>query len=399
MARVKRLPLVLILLVSVAILVLFRELRKRRLYDSSGVDMVDVREDVERLISERTGGPPVAGDGTRLTRIPLDEETAKTFFPALRKEGRTRDVYDPQTYFRNRADYRSERKFRLHPDGGWTVRFNHAGFKSERELAETPPDLRVLVAGDSHSEGVVPIPENYCSQLEVLYLASDPERSVEALNASRGGYMLYNYLGVLEKYAELEPDVFVMAIFGGNDFAETVPLYAYFEGLSLDDRREKWGLKIAYARRAGPGSGQALAQGMHQEALFHYSPEWRALALAASLQITTEVAVQCAERDIEFVLLYIPPATDVQQQYCADGIADVLEVFEMTPEDRGWTERIADEYLDTLRAAGVHVVDLRPAYRATEERLYWKADLHINTRAHRIAAEELHRSIESFLVK
>ncbi|MCA8978654.1 MAG: hypothetical protein H6831_00970 [Planctomycetes bacterium] len=383
----KWLPRILVAAVVAAVCVLGWMAFERSRGDSSGVELVDVRQDVERLIEER--GPVERGPG--LTRVPLDEERAQSFFPSLKHD---RDVYDPQTYFRNRPNFVAPRQFKEHPRGEWTIRFNAAGFKSDRELLEVAPDLRVLVAGDSHSEGVVPTEENYCSLLETLALEAHSERSVEVLNASRGGYMLYNYLGVLEKYAELEPQVFVMAVFGGNDFTETVPLYGYFEGESLEDGREGWGMKVALSRRAGPGSGQALAQGMHQEALFHYSPRWRELALAASLAVTREAARQCAERGIAFVLLYIPPATDAQPEFCAEGIAQVLEVFGMTAADRGATERMADEYLATMAAEGVKVVDLRPAFRAAQEPLYWRADLHINTAGHRAVARELHRAVE-----
>lgn len=386
----KRLPLILVSLTAAAVCVLSWMAIERLRRDSSGVELVDVRAGVERLIAQR--GKVERGPG--LTRVPLDEETAERFFPSLKQ---ARDIYDPQTYFRNRPGFVAPRQFKEHPDGEWTIRFNAAGFKSDRELSAVAPDLRVLVAGDSHSEGVVPTEENYCSQLERLALAEHPQRSVEVLNASRGGYMLYNYLGVLEKYAELEPQVFVMAVFGGNDFTETVPLYGYFEGESLEDGRREWGMKVALSRRAGPDSGQALAQGMHQEALLHHSPRWRDLALQANLAVTREAARQCRELGIEFILLYIPPATDVQPEYCAEGIAQVLEVFEMAPEDRGSTERLADEYLATMAADGVKVVDLRSAFRAADERLYWKADLHINTAGHAVAARELHRAVEELV--
>ena len=55
---------------------------------------------------------------------------------------------------------------------------------------------------------------------------------------------------------------------------------------------------------------------------------------------------------------------------------------------------MADEYLATMAAEGVKVVDLRPAFRAAQEPLYWRADLHINTAGHRAVARELHRAVE-----
>lgn len=384
----KRLPIFLVAAVSVAVLVLAWMAIQQRRTDTSGVELVDIREGVDRLIEAR--GPVEPKDG--LTRVTLDEAQAESFFPSLKQ---ARDIYDPLTYFRNRPSYVAPRKFKEHPIGEWTIRYNAAGFRSDRELLEVHPDLRILVVGDSHSEGVVPTEENYCSQVEALALAAHPARTVEVLNASRGGYMLYNYLGVLEKYADLDPEVFVMAVFGGNDFAEVVPLYGYFEGESIEDSREGWGMKVALSRRAGPGSGQALAQGMHQEVLFYHSPRWRELALRASIAVTHEVAKLCKERGIELILMYIPPATDVQERFCAEGIAMVLEVFGMTAADRGATESMADDYLGAMKAEGVRVLDLREAFRAAEVPLYWKADLHLNTAGHRLVGRELSVAVEA----
>lgn len=388
-APVRRLPALAIGLVLAAIGVLAWMLWDRsRGPGGDGVELVDVREDVEALLAER--GPVEAGEG--LVRVPLDEETALRFFPTLKNH---RDVYDPQTYFRNASDYTAPRTFREHPEGSWTIRYNRAGFKSDRELRETPPDLRVLVAGDSHSEGVVPTPENYCSRFEALYTDAHPERTVEVLNASRGGYSLYNYLGALEKYAHLGPRVFVMGVFGGNDFAEVVPLYAYFNGESLEDGREGWGMRVAKSKRAKRGAGQALSQGIHQEALFHHSEVFRELARRAVPAIASEAHRVCEEHGIQFVLLYIPPAPDVQLRDCEEGVEAVLAEFDMTAEDRGWTERIADELIAAMRAEGALVVDLRPAFRAAEEPLYWKADLHINIAGHALVARELYAALEA----
>lgn len=386
----RRLPAISIGLVLAAICVLAWMAwdRAGRGPGDDGVELVDVREEVAALVEQR--GPVAPAEG--FVRVPLDEETALRFFPSLKT---ARDVYDPQTYFRNRADFTAPRTFREHPEGSWTIRFNRAGFKSDRELRETPPDLRVLVAGDSHSEGVVPTPENYCSGFEALYTDAHPGRSVEVLNASRGGYSLYNYLGALEKYADLAPRVFVMAVFGGNDFSEVVPLYAYFHGESLEDGREGWGLRVAYSKRATKGSGQALAQGIHQEALFHHSEVFRELARRAVPEIASETHRVCRERGIEFVLLYIPPAPDVQLRYCEEGVDAVLEQFDMTEADRGWTERIADELIAAMRAEDALVVDLRPAFRAAEDRLYWNADLHINTAGHAVVARELFAALHA----
>jgi hypothetical protein len=61
------------------------------------------------------------------------------------------------------------------------------------------------------------------------------------------------------------------------------------------------------------------------------------------------------------------------------------------------SDRIADRLLEALARLGVVTVDLRTAFRAATEPLYWHADYHIDTAGHRIVAEALAPVVQDIL--
>lgn len=352
----------------------------------AGVRLVDSRAELEQLLqreaSARATGELAERDS--LGRRPIDDALARSFFPAL-DEG-NRNVYDPRAYFVSRAHFEATRRFREHPQQEWEIRTDARGFRSAGEVRAERPDLRILVAGDSHVEGVVPQEETLTQRLEALLGAGLQGQSVEVLNAARGGYDFYNYLGVLERNLDLEPHVFVLVVYGGNDFAGFLPMHLYFKGLELPSAGEGWSNDLDLARRM---YGQAIAQGYHQVGYFARARGARELALEGAVEVVSAAARLCGEHGIRFLCAYLPPIADVERERVAEGLELVEQILALTPEDVDSTDRLADSFLAQLTERGCDTLDLRPALRAAEGPLYWLVDHHLATRGHGVAAQAL----------
>lgn len=158
---------------------------------------------------------------------PLDKETAASFFPALDHSA----VFDPHVYVRRKGGVDHRMRFPEHPDGGWRVRTNSEGLREDDEIRTEQPDVRILVGGDSHTDGLCPNEASFANVLEALLADERPGETVEVLNTGTGAYHFYNYLGVLERFRELRPDLYVIAVYGGNDFYKNLGLLRYFERL------------------------------------------------------------------------------------------------------------------------------------------------------------------------
>lgn len=333
------------------------------------------------------GEPPAAW--TPLQRVPIGQELAGKFYPALEREldrPTPRKNYCPMAYFANAPGWGMRVIWEEHPRKHWDIRYSQAGFRNPYEPSDTPPTLRVVLCGDSHIEGVVPYRETVAALLEKGLREADPEASVEVLNGASGGYDFYNYLGFLERSLHLRPDVFVVVVYGGNDFSGMVPIHAYFERvlvqLSSRELRER-------TQELLPAQAGAVAQGILQIAQFAEVPQNAEFALDGAVRAMRELDALARAHGVDLVCAYLPPQHDARPQDMAADLVRVKEALGFDEEDLGLTERLAERWLTQMSAAGIEVVDLRPALRGTEERAYWEDDHHINTHGSWLVAREI----------
>lgn len=325
-------------------------------------------------------------DFARRLREELDEDTARAYSPATRKD---QYEYVPGVLFRLRGGIDAWRPFDEHPAGGFRRATNRLGLREDDEPAALAPDLRVLVVGDSHVAGVCANDESLPNRLEARLAAALPGRSVEVWNVAQGGYEPPNYLGVLDTYGGYEPDALVAVVYGGNDFRGVLGLwrYAYRQRGSNE---VPWDLKAVRELRGGAG---LLGQEIHQLAYFLANPDLEARAADVVAAILVELARQCGERGASFLAVYLPPPSSGQPHLYGDVLRAALEAAGVPAEGLAASERMADRALATLRRLDVPALDLRERFRREERPLYWRTDLHLNVDGHAVAAEEVERAL------
>ena len=313
---------------------------------------------------------------------PITPKDALVLFPL----GDGLSDYDPECGYRYLPHLDLPRRLKQHPEEGWNLRTNGMGQRRDTDPSAEQPDLRVLVAGDSHTDGVCNNDESFSGLLEAALRRERPGQTVEVLNAAKGGYTFYNYLGVLRRHLALEPDVFVVTVYGGNDFLEALLLHAWFNGLPGPSGSKPYWPQVKQAIRLRK---TAMAQAMLSLKYFEHRPEEIRIAFEAARQMLRYVRHVCDEHGVRLIVVYLPPITDVEPDSPAVRLDELCRVLELEPEDLGSTDLLADTLLRWLEARGVETLDLRPAFRAAPESLYWALDLHINTRAHGLIAEQL----------
>jgi lysophospholipase L1-like esterase len=320
-----------------------------------------------------------------LVRETIDEETARTALFRLLQYTK-KYHYEPVAHLWQHPSLEQRQPFPEHPDGGWTNRTNALGFRKDHEVRKEPPDVRILVSGDSHTAGMVPNDESFPNVLEELLGAGDPQRTFEGLNAGIGGTAPYSYLGMLELWKdELTPDVFVVTFYGGNDFKGVLSLHRYFNRLPSPTFGPYGGQRLT---KRLPSTG-LLGQQLAQVAFFLDNPDDVVVSREAVRGVTLELQRQCDEAGIRLVCVYLPPAHDVQPQFHAEDMRAALEKLEFEPDVLEISDRLAGEWLAFLEEQEIELLDLRPVLRAIDEPCYWLSDLHLNTRGHRAVAEAL----------
>jgi hypothetical protein len=358
-------------------------------------EVVDIRQPLTRLLEERgrEPAPPPLSEGSGplpLVREPLDEATAKVFFPSI---GGGRYVYDPALIYRCASNLALRRSFAEHPDKGWTIRTNSLGMREDGEPSAVQPDLRILVTGASNVEGVCANYESAANVLEAALRDRLPGRTVETLNAGVGSSCFYNYLAVLERYRTLRPNVFVLIANGGTDFINGLALERYFR------RRGPWppGDKSSEAleQSSDPFVRQLVGTELGQVTHMIAYPEDLDVAVDLACSVSAEIEKACRGAGIRFLCVYLPPPLAGQPALLEGARREAMERLGITAEQIEVSDRLADRWLGFLREQGIVAVDMRTAWRATSERMYWNTDTHINLAGQRSVAAALLEKIDA----
>jgi len=344
------------------------------------------------LVEQRSRGAeprPSAATGRRLHREPLPPDVIPVLLPVGENNERG-NIYDPLCYFRYKPHYERRTQFPLHPDGGWWLRTNSRGLKGSREVLETRPNLRILVAGDSHVDGFCADEETFARRLEDL-LSTHAQGPVESLNAGHAGYAFYQYVGSLELHMELRPHVFVLAVYTGNDFVESLVLRNYYDGqLDRELLTEPSRFRALYPALSFGFIGQYLRQVLHFRE--HPANEQRAIETAVTACI--EMADICRERGILFLPMIMPPAPEVQPAHIDVDLAAVARQLNLAPRDIFSVSRLTQQWTAALAAEGIEVLDPRPHLKAAPEPLYWPEDYHLSVAGNAAIATWLAAEIE-----
>jgi hypothetical protein len=332
--------------------------------------------------------PEPQGPSTHLVIEPLDEQRARNFFPIGGNY-----VYDPHLYFRKVPGLSMVMQQPDYPGGTWTLHTNAAGLREDAEMPATRPDLFVLVAGDSHSEGVCSNNESYANRLEGALARDRPGRSVEVLNTASASYTFYNYLGALEAFADRRPDVFITAFFGGNDFMECLPLYHYFHrSQSAPVNRDEW-TRLSAVLAMGES---ALAQGLSSASYFSRFPDQVDCALGAALEVSDEIRRRCKEMGTAWIVVYIPSVFDLPDSEAAAPLAQAKALMHLSDEDLQAGNRLADRLVGALRDRAVDVIDMRDYFTKEGRPWYW-IEYHMNLKSQAKIAELLLPRVEALI--
>jgi hypothetical protein len=355
----------------------------------------DKRREMELLLLARQLEPrglasivPGAGAETRLNREPIDRAVAEKLFTADETV-----VYDPITIYRHASNLNQTLPLDEYPGGKYVRRTNSAGEREDHDTDLDHADVFVLVAGDSHVDGVCENPETFPNRIEAELARSRPGSTVEVLNTGTAGYGPYHYLAVLEKYLPHSPRVFVVALFGGNDFHDVLHLRHFYDHtLAPKVDHDGW---TRMQRDLGIGRAELL-QGVNQMLHFKRNPDEAALSLETCRQVFVEIDRQCKARGIPWIFVYIPSVFDGPWTEHRDVRDHCRETLGLTEWDLGVDNRLADALIATLRERGVDVLDLRPVFAAETGPWYW-SELHIDVKAHARIGELLAPRVEAAL--
>jgi lysophospholipase L1-like esterase len=325
-----------------------------------------------------------------LLRERLDEATARKVLPHLSVDASV--LVDPVTIFRRRPKLDYFATFPEHPDGRFRVRTNDRGWREDADFDATPAQLRILAAGDSHSEGACHNHESWPNVLERMLSARTGTRVVVD-NASCAGHSVYNHLGVLEAYVAahprgIGPHVFAPCIYGGNDLGEALLIHDRVH------RRPRPPGAYDYAPVAELVRGKddtAIAQVWHQLMYLRHNPSEAELALDVLAWALDDMRRLCERHGIVFLPMWLPTAADVEWEQ-HPFFEEAARLQDFTAEDR----RLGERWRDGLfrRTPDLDWLDLTDALSGHADGSYWRSDKHINLAGQRRVARAVLERLE-----
>jgi hypothetical protein len=122
-------------------------------------------------------------------------------------------------------------------------------------------------------------------------------------------------------------------------------------------------------------------------------PEQEQRALRASIDLTVEMQAICSEHSIRMLCVYIPSPTEVEWKEHAEVFDRFRSEFPLSDEDLRRESWVADQFLASLRGAGVETLDAREVLNRGGGPYFWKGEYHLDLRGHRAIAEALRARI------
>lgn len=291
---------------------------------------------------------------------------------------------------------------------------------------------RILVVGDSHTEGIVLNQESFANVLEAQ-LGS----RYEVLNAGKGMTSPYQqFWSYKHVYSRFHPDFLIIGFYAGNDLLDLMlqqdrihlqwdgEHYVHAEPTSLAgvhmtlDGTPKWervllkfatframvhvGWQLSEPRRfrtRSKGSGEYFDrlesagnlypaptwQGLNQSYFFKRYPEEWTEAVKMLRNVLLRFKTTASEAGIDLALIVIPTFRQID----TDVVIEAAKLLRLNEHDLNTDERLCDLTVKMCGELDIPVIDMREAMKQSEEKLFWSFDHHINVAAHRLIAETL----------
>jgi len=315
-------------------------------------------------------------------------------------------VYDREVGFIHQSNVEFEVSWPEAQSGKVVFRTNSIGLREDRATQERPvADCRIVVFGDSHTDGVVNNKDSFPHVAQDI-LNRSSETPVEVLNAGIGLSCIREHAQLLKRLLRLRPRVAVFTIFVGNDYADILHTA---EGPTLYDRWLKHSIILRGLRRldfsprmrAERINRYAMWQSMAQAYYFQQHPDSLARASRMHEELFSSVDSICREHEIVPLVLILPTKYQIEPGSAGEDFASIEHLLGFLPE-RKTDEVVSADLHSILTRLHMPFVDLKERFVAAAgpshaRHLFWQADHHLSEYGHAVAGTVLADTLRGLL--
>lgn len=268
--------------------------------------------------------------------------------------------------------------FAEHPNGTIQKYYNNLGFirNDSTQTQKKGGVQRILITGDSHTDGLVSNAENFCTLLQdTLKKIQNP---FEILNSGTGNYSFKNYQGILQHYLYLKPDEFIVMLYTGNDFIESIlqDYHWYNPVQSLRQFRARIGWRYQFPQMF---NNQSLAQVLY----FSLYPYQKKEAFYNAIEALTTIDSVCRQNKIRFTVALLPSDFDLDTMYQQR----IQKTYKFNNDELHVNRWFSVEVAEYCRQHSIPVYDLFKGMNAQTDSLYYLHDHHLNKTGNKVVAE------------
>jgi hypothetical protein len=272
------------------------------------------------------------------------------------------------------------------------------GFLRADALPEVLQGPRIVALGDSHLDGVVPMPDNLGALLEAA-LRERPGGEHWVLNAGCGFYSLFQYaLRARTLVARYRPQVVIAVVFCGNDFLELDN--QRFPHLD-DELRERPPNPTPPPERTSERKAALdlfveapFWQGLNQALYLHQEPERVPVIERKAGRAVDLLETTVRESGAQLLWVLLPSFDLVFPDRIASASPLAGEVV-----GSGVQQALYERFRADLQAREARVVDMLPIFRADGSLGIYAIDFHIFVRGHRLVADAVLPVLRDLLAK
>ncbi|MBU0547566.1 MAG: SGNH/GDSL hydrolase family protein, partial [Candidatus Omnitrophica bacterium] len=268
-----------------------------------------------------------------------------------------------------------------------------------REDTDTNPNktkgvVRVLVTGDSQVDGTVNNNESFPHVLESKLNSGSQTTKFEFLNGGVGSYGPDQYFLFLNKYLFLDPDIYIICIYTGNDFMDSARILEDKNG--LNERPEEY---FSSLRNCLMLSNGAINQVANQIYYFKTFPQMREKSVKHALELIIKIDNYCKQHNIDFILVFLPTKADVEWQSDGDVLEKVKNCLALSESDLKINRELTQTLIQGVLRNNISFIDFYDPMKNKNVEFYWKKDYHLNNRAHSFIAEKIYEKYYSFFIR
>ena len=334
--------------------------------------------------------PRVMASGTKATALGVGTATAaelKLYDQLFPKSVRNSFFVDPVAGVTPAPNEKQRWTWDEHPDGQLVMQSNARGMRAMTEVPSVKEAYRILIVGDSHTQGACCTWESVAYRLqERLNDAATDDQRYEVWNAGCAFTGPSLQAKMLEKHLDIEPDEVIMITFVGNDLMDEVRLDDLLRGEATfhgtKEYREVANALTAFAKHP-------MYQGFNQILRFVWYPEEGERSAKLIADSWKRFQQRCDALNLRWSIAMLPTKFTIERESDSETIDKLLEIAELTEDKLDLNERIADRARELVRGDGIEVLDPSDALRQAEGKQYWNFDYHLSSDGHATLADYL----------